>query len=44
MKVSVKPQPKQKNITLGDMLEYWRVRGSFNEDLYRRITLIKTSI
>jgi hypothetical protein len=43
MKVSVKPQLKQKSITLGDMLEYWRVRGSFNEDLYRRISIIKTS-
>lgn len=42
IKGSVKTPPP-KNITLGDMLEYWRVRGSFNEDLYRRITLIKTS-
>jgi hypothetical protein len=29
MKGSVKTPPP-KNITLGDMLEYWRVRGSFN--------------
>lgn len=35
--------PPKKSITLGDMLEFWRNRGSFNIDLYNRISQIKTS-
>ena len=38
-----KTTPPPRAITLGDMLEFWRIRGSFNEELYRRISLIKTS-
>jgi hypothetical protein len=32
-----------KHITLGDMLNFWRKRGSFNVDLYKRISQIKTN-
>jgi hypothetical protein len=35
--------PPQKSITLGDMLEFWTKRGSFNIELYRRISQIKTT-
>ena len=35
--------PPQKSVTLGDMLEFWTKRGSFNVELYRRISQIKTS-
>jgi hypothetical protein len=35
--------PPQKNVTLGDMLEFWTKRGSFNIELYRRISQMKTS-
>jgi hypothetical protein len=35
--------PPQKSVTLGDMLEFWTKRGSFNIELYRRISQIKTS-
>lgn len=35
--------PPQKSVTLGDMLEFWTKRGSFNVELYRRISQMKTS-
>lgn len=35
--------PPPKSVTLGDMLEFWTNRGSFNVELYRRISQIKTS-
>ena len=35
--------PPQKSVTLGDMLEFWTKRGSFNIELYRRISHMKTS-
>jgi len=35
--------PPQKSVTLGDMLEFWTKRGSFNIELYRRISQMKTS-
>lgn len=35
--------PPPKSVTLGDMLEFWTNRGSFNIELYRRISQIKTS-
>jgi hypothetical protein len=35
--------PPQKSVTLGDMLEFWTKRGSFNIELYRRISQIKTT-
>jgi hypothetical protein len=37
------PIPPQKSVTLGDMLEFWTKRGSFNVELYRRISQIKTT-
>lgn len=35
--------PPPKSVTLGDMLEFWTNRGSFNIELYRRISQMKTS-
>lgn len=35
--------PPPKSVTLGDMLEFWTKRGSFNIELYRRISQMKTS-
>ena len=37
-------KPLKKGITLGDMLEFWKKdRGSFNVQLYTRISMIKTT-
>jgi hypothetical protein len=43
MKESVKTPPPPKNITLGDMLVFWKNRGTFNEELYRRISIMRSS-
>jgi DNA-binding winged helix-turn-helix (wHTH) protein len=34
--------PPQRVVTLGNMIEFWRDRGSFNVELYRRISQIRT--
>jgi hypothetical protein len=43
MKVEFINTPPPRAITLGDMLEFWRDKGSFNVELYRRISQIKTT-
>ena len=40
----LKTSPKPKSVTLGSMIEFWSNRGSFNLELYRRISLIKTTV